>query len=73
MTGLGSATDAQRAQLADLLSATGGGGLADRPRIALTDAVTGALLALTDLPAMRRAATCAATVFAGVPTAAPTT
>jgi hypothetical protein len=61
LTGLGSATDAQRAQLADLLSATGGGGLVDRPRIALTDAVTGALLALTDLPAMRRAATCGAT------------
>ena len=61
LTGLRSATDAQRAQLADLLSATGGGGLADRPRIALADAVTGALLALTDLPAMRRAATCGAT------------
>jgi hypothetical protein len=61
LTGLGSATDAQRAQLADLLSATGGGGLADRPRIALTHAVTGSLLALTDLPAMRRAATCGAT------------
>ena len=44
-------TDAQRAQLADLLVPTGGGGLPDRPRIALTDAVTGALLALTDLPA----------------------
>ncbi|WP_141233896.1 HNH endonuclease [Geodermatophilus saharensis] len=33
-----------------------GGGLADRPRLALTDAVTGALLALTDLPALHRAA-----------------
>ncbi|WP_176832452.1 HNH endonuclease [Geodermatophilus sp. DSM 45219] len=38
--------------------ATGGGGLADRPRIALTDAVSGALLALTDLPELRRTGTC---------------
>ncbi|MGR7027449.1 DUF222 domain-containing protein [Geodermatophilus sp. URMC 62] len=48
----------QRTDLAALLSATAGGGLADRPRIALTDAVSGALLVLTDLPALRRTAHC---------------
>jgi hypothetical protein len=32
--------------------------LAERPRLALTDAVSGALLALTDMPEMRRTATC---------------
>ena len=53
-------TGTQRERLADLLSATGGGGLVERPRIALTDAVTGALLALTDLPEMRRVGTCGA-------------
>jgi hypothetical protein len=40
------------------MSSTGGGGLADRPRIALVDALSGALLALTDLPDMRCAASC---------------
>jgi hypothetical protein len=53
-------TGTQRERLADLVSATGGGGLVERPRIALTDAVTGALLALTDLPEMRRVGTCGA-------------
>jgi hypothetical protein len=53
-------TGAQREQLAELLSATGGGGLIERPRIALTDALSGALLALTDLPEMRRVGTCGA-------------
>jgi hypothetical protein len=37
---------------------TGGGGLVERPRIAVTDAVTGALLALTDLPGLRRTGRC---------------
>jgi hypothetical protein len=60
LTALRSTTAAQRAELAHLLSATAGGGLAERPRIVLTEAVTGALLALTDLPAMRRVATCGA-------------
>jgi hypothetical protein len=55
---LRSATDAQRDRLAALLSATGGGGLADRPRIALVDHLSGALLALTDLPQLRRAGRC---------------
>jgi hypothetical protein len=55
---LAAAADAQRARLADLLQATTGGGLADRPRIAVTDAVTGALLTLTDLPGLRRTGTC---------------
>jgi hypothetical protein len=58
LAALAAAGDAQREQLAALLMATGGGGLADRPRIAVTDAVSGALLALTDLPALRRAGTC---------------
>jgi hypothetical protein len=58
ITALMSTTDAQRDLLAELLSTTGGGGLADRPRIALTDALSGALLALTDLPGLIRAGTC---------------
>jgi hypothetical protein len=41
-----------------LLGATAGGGLAERPRILLTDALDGALVALTDLPALRRAGRC---------------
>ncbi|UOY02099.1 HNH endonuclease signature motif containing protein [Blastococcus sp. PRF04-17] len=56
VTALRVTTDERRAWLADLLAATGGGGLVERPRILLTDALTGALVALTDLPAMRRAA-----------------
>jgi hypothetical protein len=58
LTALAAATDAHRQALAGLLAATGGGGLADRPRIALTDALTGALLSLTDLPELRRTAGC---------------
>ena len=50
----------QRQRLVDLLAATGGGGLAERPRIALTDAMTGALLALTDLTELRRTGQCGA-------------
>jgi hypothetical protein len=57
LAALAAAADAQRAELAALLTATGGG-LADRPRIAVTDATTGALLALTDLPGLRRTGTC---------------
>ncbi|WP_281248040.1 HNH endonuclease signature motif containing protein [Geodermatophilus nigrescens] len=53
---LATATGDARADLADLLDRTAGGGLADRPRIAVTHALTGALLALTDLPGLRRAA-----------------
>jgi hypothetical protein len=62
ITALLSTTDAQRERLAALLTTTGGGGLADRPRIALTDALSGALLALTDLPGLMRAGTCGRTV-----------
>ncbi|MGY1652180.1 DUF222 domain-containing protein [Geodermatophilus sp. SYSU D01119] len=53
---LAAATDDTRLDLADLLDRTTGGGLADRPRIAVTDALTGALLSLTDLPELRRTA-----------------
>lgn len=58
ITALRSATEAQRLQLGHLLASTGGGGLAERPRIALVDALSGALLALTDLPGLTRAGTC---------------
>jgi hypothetical protein len=58
LAALAAAADSQREDLAALLTATTGGGLADRPRIAVTDAVTGALLALTDLPELRRTASC---------------
>ena len=60
LTALAAAADTQREELAALLMATAGGGLADRPRIAVTDATTGALLALTDLPGLVRAGTCGA-------------
>jgi hypothetical protein len=53
-------TDAERARLSRLMTATGSGGLAERPRLLLTDALNGALLALTDLPALRRAGHCGA-------------
>ncbi|MGY1668957.1 HNH endonuclease signature motif containing protein, partial [Geodermatophilus sp. SYSU D00696] len=56
LTQLAAATEQACADLAALLAATAGGGLTDRPRIALTDAAGGALLALTDLPALHRAA-----------------
>ena len=60
LAALAAAADSQREDLAALLTATTGGGLADRPRIAVTDAVTGALLALTDLPELRRTGNCGA-------------
>jgi hypothetical protein len=50
----------RRAVLADLLDATAGGGLVDRPRIALTNALTGTLLALTDSRELRRRSACTA-------------
>lgn len=50
--------DEQRADVAGLLEATAGGGLAERPRIAVVDALTGALLALTDCRELRRTASC---------------
>ena len=58
LAALAAAADSRREDLAALLTATTGGGLADRPRTAVTDAVTGALLALTDLPELRRTAGC---------------
>ncbi|RZU32807.1 hypothetical protein BKA19_2516 [Blastococcus saxobsidens] len=48
----------QRAELASLLDRTAGGTLADRPRIAVADQLTGALLALTDSGELRRRAHC---------------
>jgi hypothetical protein len=51
-------TQEQRAAIGDLLLRTGGGGLSDRPRIALVDALSGTLLALTDGPELRRRAHC---------------
>lgn len=55
---LRAATGPQRAVLSELLSMAGGGGLVERPRIALTDALSGALVALSDLPELRRAGSC---------------
>lgn len=60
LSALRSATATQRELVAGLLARTAGGGLAERPRIALTDALSGALLALTDLPGLRRAGSCGA-------------
>ena len=48
LTALAGASAEQRAIIAGLLDRTGGGGLVDRPRIAVVDALDGALLALTD-------------------------
>ena len=56
MSALRAATLADRAALRDLLGRTAGGALAERPRIALVDALTGALVSLTDLPGLTRAA-----------------
>jgi hypothetical protein len=53
---LAAMTTDQRAALAALLDRTSGGGLVDRPRIAVRDALTGALLALTDSIELRRVA-----------------
>jgi hypothetical protein len=58
MTALRAASAEQRAALAGLLERTAGGGLADRPRVALVDALTGTLLALTDTAELTRVATC---------------
>jgi hypothetical protein len=58
VTALRTADEADRAALQDLLARTGGGGLAERPRIALVDALSGILVALTDLPGLRRVAHC---------------
>src|SRR3954447_4680710 len=57
---MAAAAEADRVVLAELLARTGGGGLADRPRIALVDALSGALVSLTDLPGLRRAGHCGA-------------
>jgi hypothetical protein len=66
---LATCTEEQRDWLADLLLASGGGGLVERPRIALTDALSGTLLALTDLPGLRRAGTCGADTCSRNPSA----
>jgi hypothetical protein len=64
---LRSAGAQQRDWLGELLDTTGGGGLVERPRIALTHGLSGALLALTDLPGLRRAGTCGATACRRAP------
>ena len=56
LAALAHATSSQRTALGRLLERTGGGGLADRPRIAVTDALTGALVVLTDAREMRSSA-----------------
>jgi hypothetical protein len=53
---LAAAHEADRGALRDLLERTAGAGLAERPRISQVDALTRAMVALTDLPALRRAA-----------------
>ena len=58
LAALAAASEVQRAELASLLDRSGGGTLVDRPRIAVVDELTGALLALTDSRELRRAATC---------------
>ncbi|WP_082523305.1 HNH endonuclease signature motif containing protein [Geodermatophilus sp. Leaf369] len=45
-------------EIGDLLRRTGGGGLADRPRVAVVDALNGTLLALTGAPELRRVSSC---------------
>jgi hypothetical protein len=55
---LAAASAGQRAALGALLDRTGGAGLIDRPRIAVTDALTGALLVLTDARGLRAAGSC---------------
>lgn len=58
ITALAHVGDEQRAALAALLDAPAGGCLVDRPRIAVRDALTGALLALTDSTELRTNAHC---------------
>jgi hypothetical protein len=55
---LAHADAALRASIADLLTRSAGGGLSDRPRVAVVDALSGTLLALTDADELRRAAHC---------------
>ena len=57
ISALARASADQRSALRHLLERAGGGGLVDRPRIAVTDALTGALLALTDARDLRARAT----------------
>ncbi|MGY1833611.1 DUF222 domain-containing protein [Blastococcus sp. SYSU DS0510] len=52
------AGESRRAALAALLDVSGGGTLVDRPRIAVVDELSGALLALTDSRELRRLARC---------------
>ena len=54
------ATGQQREALAALLDRGAGGNLVDRPRIAVVDELTGALLCLTDSDGLRRNSTCGA-------------
>jgi hypothetical protein len=65
---LAAAHEADRRALRDLLERTSGGGLAERPRIALVDAISGALVSLTDLPGLTRAVRDGADLGAPPPT-----
>lgn len=57
---LSAMAEEQREALAALLDRSAGGGLVDRPRLAVVDELTGALLCLTDSDELRRHATCGA-------------
>ena len=67
LAALAGASAEQRAVIAGLLDRTGGGGLVDRPRIAVVDALDGALLALTDSRGLRRLASCGASACRRAP------
>ena len=58
LAALACAGDEQRAALAALLDAPAGEALVDRPRIAVRDALSGTLVALTDSTELRRRAHC---------------
>ncbi|WP_171058342.1 HNH endonuclease signature motif containing protein, partial [Modestobacter altitudinis] len=71
LAALAAAARTDREALAGLLARTAGGGLADRPRIALVDALTGALVSLTDLPELRRTGQCGQPTCRRDPAACP--
>ncbi|WP_409333079.1 HNH endonuclease signature motif containing protein [Trujillonella humicola] len=58
LAALHAASVEHRTALAELLFRTAGGGLVDRPRVALVDGLAGTLIALTDTAELTRVATC---------------